>query len=534
MILGTPFVPAGTPSPNDPVIAAVGDMSCDPSDSENYNQGRGTAGTCQMKATSDLVAGQNGLAAILALGDLQYDDGTLAKFQQSYEPTWGRVKAITHPAVGNHEYLTPGAQDYYSYFGAAAGDPGKGYYSFDLGTWHLIALNSNCQEVGGCGFGSPQEQWLRADLAAHPAPCTLAYWHHPRWSSAHYGNDPTYSAFWQDLYDGGAEIVLNGHEHDYERFTPQDPFGVADEVYGVREIVVGTGGENLREFKVVQANSLVRSNNTFGVLALTLHPAGYDWRFVPVAGKTFTDSGAGACHPAPAQAQRSDYQTTILADQPVGYWRLGEGRGAAAADGAGGNAGRVAGGVTLGVPGAVEGDPNTAMQFNGTDGYVEAADNADLDPTGDLSLEVWAKPAALDSATHAIVHKGDGPSSESWQYRLTVHSTNQWRGCLYTGAGENSDICLVAPTPPSTDAWTYLVLTRSGSTVTLYVNGIGVATTTTIATNLTTTTGSLAIGRMSGTAMQYFNGGIDEVAVYNKALTAAQVRDHYRAARPRP
>src|SRR4029077_6962652 len=156
-----------------PVIAAAGDIACDPADS-NYNGGLGTANACRMRATSDLLVG-SGLAAVLILGDNQYEDGTWSKYLASYDPSWGRVKAITRPAVGNHEYVTPGAAGYYAYFGAAAGDPAKGWYSFDLGAWHLIVLNSNCADIGGCGPGSPEEQWLAADLAAHPGVCTLAY-----------------------------------------------------------------------------------------------------------------------------------------------------------------------------------------------------------------------------------------------------------------------------------------------------------------------------------------------------------------------
>lgn len=278
----------------DPVIAAAGDVACDPK-STNYNGGNGTADACHMKATSNLLVNAD-LAAVLPLGDNQYEIGTLSAFQQSYNPTWGRVKSITRPAVGNHEYSTAGAKDYYSYFGAAAGEPSKGYYSYDIGRWHIIALNSNCSEVGGCGAGSPQEHWLKADLKAHPNACTLAYWHHPRFSSGEHGSDSNYDAFWKDLYAAGAEIVLNGHDHDYERFAPQSPDAKADATRGIREFVVGTGGKNHYKFTNIRANSEVRNADTYGVLKLTLHPKSYTWGFVPEAGKTFTDSGSGSCH----------------------------------------------------------------------------------------------------------------------------------------------------------------------------------------------------------------------------------------------
>jgi acid phosphatase type 7 len=273
----------------DPVIAAAGDISC------------GSAAkpeTCHQVATSDLLVGR-GLAAVLTLGDNQYETGTLTAFQSWYEPSWGRVKAITHPSVGNHEYLTKDAAGYFAYFGAAAAVP-NGWYSFDLGSWHLIALNSNCGIVS-CSAGSPQETWLKADLAAHPTSCTLAYWHHPRFSSGAHGNDTALGAFWTDLYAAGADLVLVGHDHDYERFAPQTPDGMADPVYGIRELVVGTGGKSHYGFIVVKPNSEVRNADTFGVLELTLHEASYDWRFLPEAGKTFTDAGTGACHGSPGE-----------------------------------------------------------------------------------------------------------------------------------------------------------------------------------------------------------------------------------------
>lgn len=277
-----------------PVIAAAGDIACDPQD-PSYNNARGTANKCRMKATSDLLINA-GLAAVLPLGDEQYEIGTSSAFQQSYDRTWGRVKSISHPVVGNHEYATPDAKGYYSYFGSAAGDSSKGYYSYDIGSWHLIALNSSCSEVGGCGVGSPQEQWLKADLAAHPNVCTLAYWHQPRFSSGKHGSDPAYDAFWKNLYAAKAEIVLNGHDHTYERFAPQTPDGAKDATRGIREFVVGSGGKNHYSFEKIEPNSEVRNADTYGVINLTLHPNSYDWQFVPEKGKSFTDSGRGYCH----------------------------------------------------------------------------------------------------------------------------------------------------------------------------------------------------------------------------------------------
>jgi hypothetical protein len=282
-------------APAEPVIAAVGDMACDPGDA-NFKGGAGGRTSCHQLATSNLLVNR-GLAAFLPLGDNQYEDGTLAKFQASYEPSFGRLKAITHPVVGNHEYLTTGAAGHFDYFGAAAGERGQGWYSYDVGDWHLIALNSTCGPVGGCGPDSPQGRWLAADLAAHPDGCTLAYWHHPRFSSGKHGSTAAMIPVWQALYDAGAEVVLSGHDHVYERFAPQDPFGGADAGHGIRQFVVGTGGKNHYAFANPAgiANSEVRNADTFGVLELTLGRGLYSWRFLPSSG-TFTDSGSATCH----------------------------------------------------------------------------------------------------------------------------------------------------------------------------------------------------------------------------------------------
>ncbi len=276
-----------------PRIAAAGDIACDPA-SAAYDRGAGIGLACRQQATSNvLVDGR--YRAVLALGDLQYEEGTADAFVASYDPTWGRVKAITRPVPGNHEYETRGAAGYYAYFGPGAGDPTRGYYSFDVGAWHVIALNSNCSAVGGCSEDSPQERWLRADLASHSALCVLAFWHHPRFSSGSYGTDATYAAFWQALYDAGADVVLVGHDHDYERFAPQTPAGDLDLERGIREFVVGTGGKSQRPFSTIRPNSQARAATTFGILELTLGASAYRWRYRPAVG-SFTDSGATRCH----------------------------------------------------------------------------------------------------------------------------------------------------------------------------------------------------------------------------------------------
>jgi acid phosphatase type 7 len=233
---------------------------------------------------------------VFTLGDNAYGEGSKSQFADCYAPTWGRHLDRTRPSPGNHDYRTADAGAYFAYFGAIAGDPSQGFYSFDLGGWHIISLNSNCDDIGGCDDGSPQMTWLRDDLAAHPAQCTLAYWHHPRFSSGEHGNDDDVAPLWSALYDSGAEIVLSGHDHTYERFAPQDPTGAPDPDRGIRQFVVGTGGAGFYDFQEIQPNSEIRDNETFGVLKLTLDPAGYTWEFIPVAGATFTDTGSGTCH----------------------------------------------------------------------------------------------------------------------------------------------------------------------------------------------------------------------------------------------
>src|SRR5690349_1589483 len=283
-----------------PVSAAAGDSACSPT-------GSVTSTKCRQKPTSDLLV-NTGLSAVLTLGDEQYDTGSYSSFTKSYDPTWGRVKPITFPAAGNHEYKTSGAKGYFDYFNGVgafsgrAGDRDKGYYSFDIGTWHIVALNSSDHgQMVACGKGSPQETWLRADLAAHPTSCTLAYWHHPRFNSGHEGNATFMQAIFQDLYDANVDVVLGGHAHDYERFAPQDPNGKLDHARGIRQFVVGTGGAFFTAFGSIKPNSEVHNGSTYGVLKLTLHPTSYDWQFVPEAGKTFKDSGTGSCHGLVAQ-----------------------------------------------------------------------------------------------------------------------------------------------------------------------------------------------------------------------------------------
>jgi hypothetical protein len=269
-----------TSTPTPAVLIAAGDIS------SCYNDGD--------ESTAQLVEAREGIVA--ALGDTAYDTGSASEFAECYDPTWGRFKDRTRPAVGNHEYLTPGAAGYFSYFGEAAGEADRGYYSYDLGVWHIVVINSMCWEVGGCAADDPQARWLAADLRDHPADCTLAYWHFPRFSSGLHGSSTVVQAYWNLLYEAGAEIVLAGHDHSYERFAPQDGQGRADPDRGIREFVVGTGGGYLYGFPTELPNSEARHTGTYGVLVLTLYQERYEWEFVPTAGKTFRDQGTGVCH----------------------------------------------------------------------------------------------------------------------------------------------------------------------------------------------------------------------------------------------
>jgi hypothetical protein len=289
------------------VVVAAGDIACD-TDSPSFNGGDGRGNNCRAMATAALID-EVQPDAVLALGDNQYEDGASEQWLNSYDQSWGRFKPITYPVVGNHEYLgcatytddcsyLPRAAAYAAYFGAAAGPTDQFWYSFDIGSWHFVALNSNCtNERVACGPDSAQDRWLRADLAAHPDGCTLAYLHHPRFSSGQHGDDPTLGTLYRDLYEGGVDLLLAGHDHDYERMRPLGPDGQADDARGIRNFVVGTGGRNVRRDTLAPRPITVAANDeTLGVLILILEPGAYAWEFRPIPGETFSDSGRAACH----------------------------------------------------------------------------------------------------------------------------------------------------------------------------------------------------------------------------------------------
>jgi len=270
--------PTNTPSSGSVVFVGAGDIA--------------DCSGAQDEQTAQLL--DNIPGTVFTVGDNAYPNGTAAEYNNCYGPTWGRHKARTRPAVGDNEYNSSSvAAGYFNYFGAAAGNPNEGYYSYDLGTWHIIVLNSECSRVGGCDPNSAQGQWLQADLAANPRACTLAIFHEPLFSSS--GVDSDMRDFWVPLYGAGADIVLSGHRHNYERFALQNPNGVADPGRGIRQFVVGTGGRSHSSFGTIRPNSEVRNNTAYGVLKLTLHPTSYDWQFIPIPGQTFTDSGTAQC-----------------------------------------------------------------------------------------------------------------------------------------------------------------------------------------------------------------------------------------------
>jgi 3',5'-cyclic AMP phosphodiesterase CpdA len=279
--VGTPATPSAAVT-----LVAAGDVACGP-DLEV------TERECQQEATADLVESLSP-DAVLVLGDTAYEQVT-ADSLKNYDASWGRFLDKTHAVVGNHEYYADGPDAYWDYFGDRAGPRGEGWYSFDVGTWHVVVLNSECTEVR-CDADSDQGEWLAADLADNSAHCTLAAFHRPRFSSGdEYGDDESVSGFWQTLQDAGVDVVLSGHEHSYERFAPQRDSGRATAEEGMAEFVVGTGGRDLRGFGDPKPNSEVRWNDSFGVLRLTLYPDGYDWRFHGTPGDPQVDQGTASC-----------------------------------------------------------------------------------------------------------------------------------------------------------------------------------------------------------------------------------------------
>ena len=499
------------PAAADPVFVGAGDIAeCNSSDDTK---------------TANLLDGISG--TVFVLGDNAYENGSITEYNNCYEPTWGRHKARTKPVPGNHEYGTSGAAGYYTYFGAA-GSPlesnctsnCKGYYSYDLGAWHIIALNSEIDS----SVTSTQLTWLRDDLAAHTNTCTLAYWHKPYYSSGDHGNDPSFKPFWDALYHYGADVVLNGHDHNYERFAPQNASGQADPNRGIREFVIGTGGRDLRGFPILRANSEITNSNTFGVLKLTLHASSYDWQFVPVAGQTFTDSGTANCSTARA---------TVPA--PVGYWRMGyfiEGLTLNSATGQfdAMNAGN--GGVVLeNLPpdnnvgwNAVEISNTNAStaKFGAANSYLQVNDNAVYSMSNELTLATWIS-LTNPSNDQKIVGKAWLNSPNGSGYILGVKN-----GQVQTEVYDNTEQrVLIAGGVIPTNTWTHVAMTwKSSGQFIAYINGIQVtataASTQPIGNKCEIGMGGCNViigGAPWNPSGLEPNGKIDEVLIFDKALS---------------
>ena len=282
-----------------PVVMIIASMAQRYPSGATVLVGAGDVAGCDSGAdseTADLLDTIDGV--VFTLGDNAYPAGTAQQFAACYDPTWGRHKARTRPVPGNHDYETPNAAGYFSYFGAAAGKPDRGYYAYDVGTWRVYALNSNCDEIGGCGPGSRQFEWLAGDLADRPAACVLAYWHHPLFTAAPGGGVNAVQPFFELLYEAGAEIVMSASAHSYERFAPITPDGEVDQDSGIRQFVVGTGGAGLRSLGDALPASERQSDQAHGVLRLTLMDDAYSWAFIS-SDAAFADAGDGRCHPVP-------------------------------------------------------------------------------------------------------------------------------------------------------------------------------------------------------------------------------------------
>lgn len=272
--------PTHTPTPESIQLIGAGDIAyCGPADLGD-------------EATADILE-RFPSAVVFTAGDNVSGEGRLVEYKNCFGPTWGRFLEHLHPSPGNHDFMANTGAAYYEYFGGAAGQPGQGYYSYDLGDWHIVSLNSNCDAIA-CGPNSAQAAWLRKDLAANEKQCKLLYWHHPRYSSGISGNYGPVSFFWRIALEHGADVVISGHDHGYERFAPQDGDGNADPD-GIRQFVVGTGGSELRDFGQIKPNSEIRDNSTYGLILFKLYPGKYEWEFIPVEGGSFSDRGAGQC-----------------------------------------------------------------------------------------------------------------------------------------------------------------------------------------------------------------------------------------------
>ncbi len=481
---------------------------------------------------------------VLALGDNVYEDGTVTEFNNCYNPTWGRAKARTAPTSGNHEYQTANASGYYAYFGAAAGPPSQGYYSYDYGTWHVVVLNSNCAIVA-CAAGSAQDTWLRADLAANDEVCTLAYFHHPRFSSGDsHGNDASVANFWDALYDANADLILTGHDHTYERFGPQTPAAVADPVHGIRQFVVGTGGRSHNGFATIRANSQVRNGDTYGVLKLDLRAGGYSWQFVPEAGRTFTDTGSDSCHDANGPV--GDSGTPLNGDAPISTPSYSDTNVVAgtnytytvtAVDAVGQESpASTSVNVTPTQP------TNNALDFDGTNDHATLGNAAALN-SNTFTVETWFRRdgTGVTTTTSAtapglltaipLVTKGRaGGSAQVVNWFLGIDATTNRIAADFESA-DDTNHGIIGTTTLANGTWYHAAATYDGTTFRLYLDGNLEASVAVAAGPGTGSTHPAALATALDTAgvpAGFFNGVIDETRIWNVARTAAQIA----AARP--
>ncbi|MFN8525928.1 MAG: LamG-like jellyroll fold domain-containing protein [Chloroflexota bacterium] len=498
--------------------------------------GAGDIASCESEgdeATAGLLDRLDGV--VVTLGDNAYGWGRPEEFEQCYGPSWGRHIARTMPTPGNHDYLTGTAHGYFQYFGPSAGGASGGYYSYNLGAWHIVALNSNCGDgwdPEGCEPDSEQVAWLAADLAANPTTCTLAYFHHPLFSSGLEHNvDLTVLPIWQVLYEAGVDVVLNGHDHDYERFATQDPYGQPDS-RGIRQFVVGTGGESLRpqRFPLV-SNSEVFNSDAYGVIKLTLRDGGYDWEFVPVDGAEFRDAGSGVCiegqNPAPVLRKRN--VQAVMDDRPAGFWRLNDRDGVIARDVLGMAHGAYDQRNPPG-PGALLDDPDLAAAFDGRRSRVVVGDLFDFSENAPFSFAVWVYPSVEDRAYRRVLSKDayDGRQRINRGWALS-HQRGEYVFFRYGADGVGTEAVVRSPLPLG--EWSHLAGVYDGAVMRLYKNGREVASAES-AVRLPDLGEPFTIGA-SASGADYFRGRIDEVAIFDYALSAEQVRDQFLVNAPR-
>ncbi len=522
--------------------------------------GTGDIASCAVttdSATGELISGVQG--TIFTTGDNVYPDGTAADFTTCYATTpWGSASVLprTRPVPGNHDWGTGSTNNlngYFGYYGANATDAsGNSYYSYDINSnWHVVNLDSECQLVpGGCDTGSPQETWLKADLAANSSKNVIAVWHKPRYSSGT-TNYQAVQPLWDALYAAGVDILLVGHDHIYERTAPMKSGPtlasppVADPLHGIRQFTVGTGGEAHHGLTTnLLPTSEVRDDDTFGVLKLTLHATTYDWKFLPIAGSTFTDSGTGSVHGPPATtgtptstatntSTPTDTPTATATDTPTGTptatqippcefdatlvacWKMEENGGATLFDGSSFTNNASLTGSPVWAAGRVG---NYSLLLNGSTQYATVPDNASLDITNQITIMAWIKPGRV--ATQNIIKKTLGTTTANG-YEISLSSSGKVFVRLNGNATYRIDLLTSYPTDGTT--WMHVAATYDGTTIRLYINGVLEGSKPGIAIVANNT--NLGIGaEPAATAINFFQGAMDDVRLYNRALTLTEIQ----------